>query len=74
MTLVDSHEAILHVEAQSYLFLLKTTPDRTNGSQPICLLFLEHRAGTVGAVDVDQTGHLTLSLPRLKMFYVNHRD
>ena len=32
---------------------------------------LEHRAGTVGAVDVDQTGHLTLSLPRLKMFYVN---
>lgn len=32
---------------------------------------LEHRAGTVGAEDVDQTGHLTLTLPRLKMFYVN---
>jgi hypothetical protein len=32
---------------------------------------LEHRAGTVGAQDIDQTGHLSLTLPRLKMFYVN---
>jgi len=32
---------------------------------------LEHRAGTVSADDVDQTLHLTLTLPRLKMFYVN---
>ena len=32
---------------------------------------MEHRAGTVGAEDVDQTGYLTLTLPRLKMFYVN---
>src|SRR3954453_74879 len=32
---------------------------------------LEHRAGTVGAEDIDQTGHLTLTLPRLKMFHVN---
>lgn len=32
---------------------------------------LEHRAGTVGAEDVDQTERLTLILPRLKMFYVN---
>jgi hypothetical protein len=32
---------------------------------------LEHRAGTVGAEDIDQAGNLTLTLPRLKMFYVN---
>jgi hypothetical protein len=32
---------------------------------------LEHRSGTVGAEDVDQTQHLTLTLPRLKAFYVN---
>ncbi|MET4201307.1 hypothetical protein [Bradyrhizobium sp. LA6.12] len=32
---------------------------------------LEHRAGIVGDNDVDETGHLTLILPRLKMFYVN---
>jgi hypothetical protein len=32
---------------------------------------LEHRGGTVGVEDTDQTGHLILTLPRLKMFYVN---
>jgi hypothetical protein len=31
---------------------------------------LEHRAGVVGAIDVDETQHLTLMLPRLKMFYL----
>ncbi|WP_050387560.1 hypothetical protein [Bradyrhizobium pachyrhizi] len=32
---------------------------------------LEHRGGTVGTEDVDHAGNLTLTLPRLKMFYVN---
>jgi hypothetical protein len=32
---------------------------------------LEHRAGVVGAIDVDETQHLILMLPRLKMFYLN---
>ena len=32
---------------------------------------LEHRAGIVGAIDVDGTEHLTLMLPRLKTFYLN---
>lgn len=30
---------------------------------------LEHRSGIVGASDVDETGVLTLSIPRLKCFY-----
>jgi hypothetical protein len=32
---------------------------------------LEHRTGVVGAIDVDDTQHLILKLPRLKMFYFN---
>jgi hypothetical protein len=32
---------------------------------------LEHRAGTVGTIDVDETQYLRLMLPRLKMFYLN---
>lgn len=31
---------------------------------------LEHRAGIVGTVDVDETQQLTLMLPRLKAFYL----
>jgi hypothetical protein len=31
---------------------------------------LEHRAGVVGAIDVDETQYLTLMLPRLKAFYL----
>lgn len=31
---------------------------------------LEHRAGIVGAIDVDERQHLVLMLPRLKMFYL----
>lgn len=31
---------------------------------------LEHRGGRVGARDVDETGTMTLSFPRLRMFYL----
>lgn len=34
---------------------------------------LEHRAGIVGEVDLNEPGKLTLILPRLKMFYM-HQD